>query len=71
VIVSWKDQNSGHPSYTAAREVLVLSTGDAAIVKEEEQSDTYVILAVTPEQAEALASSYHRGHFHLLLCPGL
>ncbi|MDO9536171.1 MAG: Flp pilus assembly protein CpaB [Bacillota bacterium] len=72
VLVSTTDKNnSGLPSaYTAAKNAIVLSVGDAANEKEDGKSQTVVILAVTSEQAEALAGAYQTGVFHLLLCPG-
>ncbi|MGI6327403.1 MAG: RcpC/CpaB family pilus assembly protein [Dethiobacteria bacterium] len=63
------DRGNGEPPpvYTAAKNALVLSSGEAE--EETGEHQTAVTLAVYPEEAEALVGACYRGLFHLILCP--
>ena len=63
------DRSNGEPPlvYTAAKNALVLSCGEAE--EETGERQTAAILAVCPEEAEALVGACYRGLFHLVLCP--
>jgi Flp pilus assembly protein CpaB len=62
------DSSNGEPPlvYTAAKNALVLSSGEA---EETGERQAAVVLAVCPEEAEALVGACYRGLFHLILCP--
>ncbi|NLJ56333.1 MAG: Flp pilus assembly protein CpaB, partial [Firmicutes bacterium] len=74
VLIIYHDQaaHEGQTARTAAQDALVLAVRENSNQGNTEKSVAhfFVILAVTPAQAEALAYASFKGTFYLTLCPG-